>query len=194
MRPTGFLSRDCNTRDSSVVVPKLEYLLRYTSVAVAAALTLLTVATAVQGQRGEDTIDGRSMALLARGRALQAAGNLDAATDTLESALAVDPRNRGAFVTLAEVAKTRGLPGKAIRLYREALSLDPNDVVALSGQGEALVAKGAVARARENLARIKTVCGKRPCPEVAALTASIAKGPPIVTAAAAAPAAAPKKD
>ena len=168
--------------------------MRYTSVAVAAALTLLTVATAVQGQRGEDTIDGRSMALLARGRALQAAGNLDAATDTLESALAVDPRNRGAFVTLAEVAKTRGLPGKAIRLYREALSLDPNDVVALSGQGEALVAKGAVARARENLARIKTVCGKRPCPEVAALTALIAKGPPIVTAAAAAPAAAPKKD
>ncbi|MGR1637725.1 hypothetical protein ACUX4Q_24660, partial [Salmonella enterica] len=66
--------------------------MRYTSVAVAAALTLLTVATAVQGQRGEDTIDGRSMALLARGRALQAAGNLDAATDTLESALAVDPR------------------------------------------------------------------------------------------------------
>ena len=168
--------------------------MRYTSVAVAAALTLLTVATAVQGQRGEDTIDGRSMALLARGRALQAAGNLDAATDTLESALAVDPRNRGAFVTLAEVAKTRGLPGKAIRLYREALSLDPNAVVALSGQGEALVAKGAGGRARENLVRIRAVCGKRPCPEVAALTASIAKGPPIVTAAAAAPAAAPKKD
>ena len=166
--------------------------MRYTSVAVAAALTLLTVATAVQGQRGEDTIDGRSMALLAPAQDRQL--DLDAATDTLESALAVDPRNRGAFVTLAEVAKTRGLPGKAIRLYREALSLDPNDVVALSGQGEALVAKGAVARARENLARIKTVCGKRPCPEVAALTASIAKGPPIVTAAAAAPAAAPKKD
>jgi Tfp pilus assembly protein PilF len=175
-------------------VSKLEYLMRYTSVAVAAALTLVTVATAVQGQRADQAVDARSLALLAKGRALQAAGNFDAATDTLESAVAVDPRNRDAFVTLAEVAQSRGLPGKAIRLYREALSLDPNDVAALTGQGEALVSKGAVARARENLAKIKTVCAKRACPEVAALTASIAKGPPIVTAAATVPAAAPKKD
>ena len=167
--------------------------MRYTSVAVAAALTLVTVATAVQGQKGESAVDARSLALLAKGRALQAAGNLDAATDTLESAVTVDPRNRDAFVTLAQVAQSRGLPGKAIRLYREALSLDPNDVAALRGQGEALVAKGAVGRAKENLARIKTVCAKRACPEVAMLSASIAKGPPVVTAAAA-PAAVAKKD
>lgn len=168
--------------------------MRYTSVAVAAALTLLTVATAVEGQRAEDAVDARSLALLAKGRALQAAGNLDAATDTLETAVAVDPRNRQAFIVLAQVAQTRGLPGKAIRLYREALSLDPNDVAALRGQGEALVAKGAVARAKENLARIRTVCGARACPEVAALSASITKGPPVVTAAAAPTATAAKKD
>lgn len=161
--------------------------MRYTSVAVAAALTLVTIATAVQGQRSDGAIDARSMALLAKGRALQAAGNLDAATDVLESAVAVDPRNRPAFVTLGEVAQARGLPGKAIRRYREALALDPNDVVALRGQGEALVAKGAVARAQDNLARIRTVCAKRACPEVAALSASIAKGPPVMTAAATAP-------
>lgn len=168
--------------------------MRYTSLAVAAALTLVTVATAVQGQHATDAVDPRSLALLARGKALQGAGNLDAATDALESAVAVDPRNRAAFVTLADVAQARGLPGKAIRLYREALSLDPNDLAALTGQGEALVSKGAVSRARENLARIKTVCGKRACPEVAALSASIAKGPPVVTAATTVPAAAPKKD
>lgn len=168
--------------------------MRYTSVAVAAALTLLTVATAVQGQHATDAIDARSLALLAKGQALQAAGNLDAATDTLESAVAVDPRNRAAFVSLAEVAQSRALPGKAIRLYREALALDPNDLVALRGQGEALVAKGAVQRAKDNLARIRTVCGKRACPEVAALSASIAKGPPVVTAAVTVPSAAPKKD
>lgn len=157
--------------------------MRYTPVAVAAALTVLTVATAVQGQREADAIDARSMTLLARGRAAQAAGNLDAATDAIETAVAVDPRNRAAFVALAEIAQARGLPGKAIRRYREALSLDPNDIAALRGQGEALVAKGAVTRARANLARIRTLCGKRPCPELAALSASIAKGPPIVTAA-----------
>uniref|UniRef100_UPI0035CB3903 tetratricopeptide repeat protein n=1 Tax=uncultured Sphingomonas sp. TaxID=158754 RepID=UPI0035CB3903 len=168
--------------------------MRYTSVAVAAALTLVTVATAVQGQRADQAVDARSLALLAKGRALQATGNLDAATDTLESAVAVDPRNRDAFVTLAEVAQSRGLPGKAIRLYREALSLDPNDVAALTGQGEALVAKGAVARARENLAKVKLVCAKRACPEVATLSASIAKGPPIITAAASVPITVPKKD
>ena len=168
--------------------------MRYTSVAVAAALTLLTVATAVQGQRAEQAIDARSLALLAKARMLQAAGNLDAATDTLESAVAVDPRNRDAFVVLAEVAQARGLPGKAIRLYREALSLDPNDVAALRGQGEALVARGALQRARDNLARIKAVCGKRACPEIASLSASIAKGPPVVTAAATPATTTPKKD
>ena len=151
--------------------------MRYTSVAVAAALTLLTVGTAVQGQRGDPAVDARSLALLAKGKALQAAGNLDAATDVLETAVTVDPRNREAFVTLAEVAQSRSLPGKAIRLYREAL-----------------VAKGAVSRAKDNLARIRTVCGKRACPEVAALSASIAKGPPIITASAAIPATVPKKD
>lgn len=159
--------------------------MRYTPVAIAAAMTLLTIGTAVQGQRAEDAIDARSIALLAKGRALQAAGNLDGATDLLESAVAVDPRNRDAFVALGQVAQSRALPGKAIRLYREALSLDPNDVAALRGQGEALVARGAVSRARENLAKIRTVCAKRACPEIAALTATIAKGPPVVTAAAA---------
>lgn len=165
--------------------------MRYTSVAVALSLTLLTIATAVQGQRGDPAIDARSMALLATGRTAQAAGNLDAATDAIETAVAVDPRNREAFVVLAEIAQARGLPGKAIRRYREALALDPNDVVALRGQGEALVAKGAVQRARENLTKIRTLCGKRACPEVAALSASIAKGPPIVTASATVPVAKP---
>lgn len=155
--------------------------MRYTPVAIAAALTVLAVATAVQGQRDTGAIDARSMALLAKGRAAQAAGNVDAATDAIETAVAVDPRNREAFVALAQIAQSRGLPGKAIRRYREALSLDPNDVTALRGQGEALVAKGAVTKARDNLARLRTVCGKRLCPEIAMLSASIAKGPPVVT-------------
>ena len=157
--------------------------MRYTPVAVAAALTLLTVTTAVQGQRAASAIDPRSVALLARGQAAQTAGDLDGATDLLETAVAVDPRNRAAFIVLAQIAQTRGLPGKAIRRYREALSLDPNDVAALRGQGEALVAKGAVTRAKDNLARLHTVCAKQACPEVAALSAAIAKGPPVVTAA-----------
>ncbi len=155
--------------------------MRVTSVAIAAALTLVCVSTSLTGQRPDDQIDARSLQLLAEGRAARTAGNLDGATDLLETAVAVDPRNRQAFIVLAEVAETRGLPGKAIRLYREALTLEPNDVVALRGQGEAFVAKGAVAVARGNLAKIKTLC-KGACPEANQLAAVIAKGPPVTTA------------
>lgn len=153
--------------------------MRYSSVAAAAALTLLTVSTALQGQRPDDQIDPKSMALLASGRAAQAAGNLDAAADTLETALAVDPRNRAAFVTLGQVSLARGLSGKAIRFYREALLLEPNDIAALAGQGEAYVAKGALERARQNLAKVRKLCVKG-CSEATTLAASIAKGPPVL--------------
>ncbi len=155
--------------------------MRYTSVAVAAALAMVSISTSLHGQRPDDQIDAKSLALMQQGKAARAAGNLDAATDALETAVAVDPRNRQAFIALADVAEARGLPGKAIRLYREALLLEPNDVDALTGQGEAMVAKGAVTRAKENLARVKTLC-KGACPQANALAAVIAKGPPVATA------------
>ena len=155
--------------------------MRISSVAIAATLAIVCVTTSLSGQKPDDQIDARSMQLLEQGKAARAAGNLDGATDLIETALVVDPRNRGAFLTLADVADARGLPGKAIRLYREALLLEPNDVVALQGQGEAMVQKGAVVAARENLAKIKTLC-KTTCPAATQLAAVIAKGPPITTA------------
>ena len=151
--------------------------MRITAISAAAALMLLSVSTSLMAQRPDDQIDPKSLALLQEGRAARAAGNLDGAQDAIESALAVDPRNREAFIALAEIARARGLPGKSIRLYREALALEPNDLVALRGQGEALVAKGATAKARENLAKIKTICSGE-CSDSTALAASIAKGPP----------------
>lgn len=157
--------------------------MRYTSVAAAVGLTILSISTSVSGQRPDDQIDARSMALLERGKAARAAGNLQAATDLVETALAVDPRNRGGFVLLAEVARQQNLPGKAIRLYREALILEPNDIAALKGQGEAMVAKGAVVRAKENLAKIRKLCVNA-CVEGTTLAAAIAKGPPVVSASA----------
>lgn len=156
--------------------------MRFTAVAVAAALTLVSVSTALQAQRPDDQIDARSLQLLQQGKAKKAAGDLDGAADILETALAVDPRNRGAFVVLAQIAEQRALPGKAIRLYREALLLEPNDVAALSGQGEALVARGALDRAKQNLAKIQTLCAAKGCAEATTLAAAIAKGPPITTA------------
>jgi len=151
--------------------------MRVVPLALAAALGLAALSTAVQGQKPDAQVDARSLTLLEQAKAARVAGNLDTATDLLETALAVDPKNRLAFVELAEIAKAQELPGKAIRFYREALELEPNDVAALAGQGDALVQKGAVTKAQENLAKLKRLCTSS-CPEEAQLAAKIEKGPP----------------
>jgi len=161
----------------------VEMLMRVSPVAIALSLTLLAVSSGVNGQKADDQINPRSMALLAEGQSALKAGNLAAANDVLETALAIDPRNRAAFVALGRVAQAQQLPGKAIRMYFEALSLEPNDVNALSAQGEAMVQKGAVERARANLARVKTLC-KADCAPAIQLAAAIAKGPPAALVAA----------
>lgn len=152
--------------------------MRFTSVSVAAALALMCVTTALSGQRPDNQIDARSVTLLDQGKAARAAGQLEKANGLIETALVVDPRNREAFIVLAQIALQQGLSGKSIRFYREALLLEPNDVAALAGQGEALVAKGAVERAKENLAKIRTICGTKGCTDATRLAAVIAKGPP----------------
>lgn len=151
--------------------------MRLTPIALSVALAFATMASAGHGQKPDHQIDPRSTALVQQGQALIASGQYGAATDALESALVLDPRNRAAYVGLARVAQGQKLPGKAIRLYVEALKLEPNDVTALAGQGEALVQRGAVERAKQNLAKIKEVCGN-PCPQATTLAAEIAKGPP----------------
>jgi len=158
--------------------------MRFSPVAIALSLTLLAVSSGVNGQKADDQINPRSQALLAEGQEQLKAGNLTAANDALETALAVDPRNRAAFVALGRVAQAQQLPGKAIRMYFEALSLEPNDVNALSAQGEAMVQKGAVERARANLVRVKALC-KSECAPATQLAAAIAKGPPPAVVAAA---------
>ncbi len=164
--------------------------MRLTPIALSVALALATMASAGQGQLPDDQIDARSMALLQQGQALTASGQYDQAIDALESALVIDPRNRAAYVALARVAQGQKLPGKAVRLYAEALKLEPNDLTALAGQGEALVQRGAVERAKRNLERLRTVC-KDTCPQATTLAAAIAKGPPPEVLTARAPDAAP---
>lgn len=155
----------------------LERIMRFTPAACALALAFATVSSGVQGQRPDNVIDPQSIALVQQGAAAQKAGNLETARGLYESALAVDPRNRNAFIALGQVARAQGLPGKAIRLYREALALEPNDLIALAGQGEAMVQRGAVEKAKENLARIRGLCEAQ-CPQGTELAAAIAKGPP----------------
>ena len=151
--------------------------MRFTPASIALAVVLTTVSSVGLTQHPDAQIAPLSIEWQQAGVAARKAGNDQAATDALESALTVDPRNRGAYVELAQVARAQGLQGKAIRLYREALLLDPNDVNALVGQGEAMVEKGAIAKARENLAQARSVC-KGECAGVGKLAAAIEKGPP----------------
>lgn len=151
--------------------------MRLTPIALTVAIALATVASAGQGQKPDDQIDSRSVALAGQAQALATQARYQEATDLYESALAVDPRNRQAYIGLAKAAQGLKLPGKAVKFYFEALKLEPNDVAALAGQGEALVQRGAVERARQNLERIKTLCAA-PCPQATQLAAIIAKGPP----------------
>jgi tetratricopeptide (TPR) repeat protein len=141
--------------------------------ALTAGVILASLPTASDAQRADNDIFPRSIALQQEGHKAQDAGDLDAAIGFYESALAADPRNRSAIIALAQVARAQGLPGKAIGLYREALVLEPNDIVALTGQGEALADKGALELAREKLTEAQRVCSDK-CPQVAALEKTIA--------------------
>lgn len=155
--------------------------MRLTPIALSIAIAVATVSSAGHGQKADDQVDPRSQALVERGEALAQAGRHNEATDLLETALAVDPRNRAAFLGLARIAQAQRLPGKAVRFYADALRLEPNDVNALAGQGEAYVQRGAVDRARANLQRVQSLCAS-PCPQAQQLAAAIERGPPVQTA------------
>ncbi len=156
----------------------LEMFMRFAAPAIALSALLLTVSSVSYGKRQrDDVIDPRSVALTNAAMLDLNAGQLERAIDALETSLLIDPRNRAAYVGLAVVARKQDMPGKAIRLYREALMIDPNDLGALAGQGEALVQKGALTKAKENLARIERLCGAT-CAERQKLVIAISKGAP----------------
>ncbi|MEL1250465.1 tetratricopeptide repeat protein [Aurantiacibacter gilvus] len=147
---------------------------------VAAALSLVV---AVQGSMGyaQQQVDPRAEALVADGQAALAMGQTQDAIDAFEAALAVDPGYTQVYLELAEAARADGLQGKAIHYYRAAQERDPTNLAAISGEGEALVEKGALAAARENLERLQDLCGET-CVETVQLSAAIDRGPPVMTA------------
>ncbi|MEO6580632.1 MAG: hypothetical protein ABIN83_05725 [Sphingomicrobium sp.] len=132
-------------------------------------------------QRPDDQLAPKSVVLLKQGEASAAAGKYAEADDAFETALAVDPRNRAAFVAMARVAAKQKLYGQAIRFSNKALLLEPTDRSALQVQGQAMVELGAAARAKEVLAKLQGLCTGG-CPEAATLSASIARGPTLAAA------------
>ena len=142
---------------------------------VAAALSLVLAVTASVGSAADRDPSPRAAALIAEGRAALADGQTQGAIDAFEAALTVDPGYTPILLDLAQAARAEALQGKAIRYYREALVRDPGNLAAIAGEGEALVEKGAVEKAKANLARLESLCGS--CSEAQGLEATIAAGP-----------------
>lgn len=147
----------------------------------AAALSIVFAVQASMGSAQGYEPDPRAQALVEEGQASLAAGQTQDAIDAFEAALAVDPGFTQIYLELAEAARADGLQGKAIHYYREAQERDPENLAAISGEGEALVEKGALAAARQNLERLETLCGST-CVETVQLSAAIDRGPPVMTA------------
>lgn len=136
----------------------------------------------VSAQRSDDQINPKSVQLMHQAEGLMATGKLEQAEDLLETALAIDPRNRWAFVDMARVAEKQQLFGKTIRMANKALLLEPNDPDAIAVQGEAMVQMGAVARAQVNLQKLQQICAPKGCPQIAQLSSAISRGPSVASA------------
>jgi len=149
--------------------------MRYTPAAL--ALSLLAAVTASAGfSASPQPMDSHASALLALGRSELAAGRVEQAIDAYESALTVQPGSVAILLSLAEATRREGMQGKALHYYRQALLTDPRSLEAISGEGAALVEKGAVDKAKRNLTRLQGLCGDS-CDATRTLAAAIAKGP-----------------
>lgn len=144
---------------------------------VAAALSLLAAVTSsMSWSAPTEEFGARATTLMAEGRAAQSAGRINAAIDAYEAALTLHPGSVTILLDLASATRMQGMQGKALHYYREALETDPRNLSAISGEGAALAEKGALEKARQNLTRLETMCGKD-CSETKTLAAVIAKGP-----------------
>lgn len=149
--------------------------MRYTPAALALSM-LFAVTASVSHSAPQPPLAPRASALLGEGRAQLERGDANAAIDAFEAALAVQPGNVRILLALGDATRAQGMHGKALSFYRRALEADPANLLAMAGEGAALAEKGAIERARRNLARLQGLCGDN-CDATRQLAAAIAKGP-----------------
>ena len=76
--------------------------MRVSFLALGAGLVLASMPVASDAQRADSDVLPSSIALQKQGESAQTAGDLGAAVDFYESALAADPRNRSAIIAMAQ--------------------------------------------------------------------------------------------
>ena len=154
-----------------------ELLMRYTPAAVALSL-LVAVTSSVIHSAPPQELDARANALVVAGQEDLRAGRINAAIDAFEAALVRDPGHVTVLLNLAAATRAQGMHGKALHYYREALQSDPRNLAAIAGEGEALLEKGAVEKARRNLSRLRGMCGAN-CESAKELADAIARQPSV---------------
>jgi tetratricopeptide (TPR) repeat protein len=142
---------------------------------VTRALVIVAALTAGSVQAKAPVGNALAADLIAQARAASTAGKQADALDLYEAAALADPTNPGPFVGLARTYETLGLQGKALRYYREALELNPNDVAVLESQALLMIAKGNIIKAQISLDRIKKLCAKAACPATNRVEAALIK-------------------
>jgi len=101
-------------------------------------------------------------------------GDWQRAIDNFRAALKAEPDNAEFHNGLAYAYRKRGTYDLAFRHYREALRIDPNLRSAHEYVGEAYLAVGDKAKAREHLAVLEQLCRGRTCQEYLDLERAIA--------------------
>ncbi len=92
------------------------------------------------------------------------ANQFPAAIRLLEGVVARDDENADAYNMLAYAVRKNGDPGRSIPIYQKALALEPRHRGAHEYIGEAYLALDNVAKAREHLTRLDSLCFL-PCSE-----------------------------
>lgn len=98
-----------------------------------------------------------------------------AARRFLDALLVTHPTEPEVWSWIGFVVRSAGDPDEAMKYYERALSIDPHFLPALEYQGHGFLAAGHVERARGNLARLESLCGR--CAEAVSLADAINAAP-----------------
>jgi tetratricopeptide (TPR) repeat protein len=100
------------------------------------------------------------------------AGEFSTAIRLLEGVVARDGRSADSYNWLAYATRRNGNPAAAISIYQKALAIDPKHRGAHEYIGEAYLALDDLARAKEHLARLRSLCFF-PCEEYSDLKRAV---------------------
>jgi len=143
---------------------------RWEAALVSGLVGLVLVASAAAARAADSApttprLSGQSEDLdYAAARKAIEAGDFAAAIPLLEKVVARDGANADTYNSLAYATRRNGDPTRSIPLYQKALALDPKHRGAHEYIGEAYLALGDIAKAREHLATLDRLCFL-PCAE-----------------------------